>query len=116
MKQSRRDLFLAAWTMCVFAAVPRLDAQAQSTSAPRPAPRLVLWVTSNAWADGAEIPMTYAAHGENKSPAFEFHWNLGAEPASAPPNLQTYAVIFHDVQNSTNKTTTDALQRDYRKD
>ncbi|HZQ53015.1 MAG TPA: YbhB/YbcL family Raf kinase inhibitor-like protein [Bryobacteraceae bacterium] len=109
MKQSRRDLFLAAWTMCVFAAVPRLDAQAQSTSAPRPAPRLVLWVTSNAWADGAEIPMTYAAHGENKSPAFEFHWNLGAEPASAPPNLQTYAVIFHDVQNSTNKTTTDTL-------
>ena len=80
--------------------------------APKPAPgvpHLVLWVDTTAWPDGAEIPMKYAAHGDNKSPAFEFHWNLGTSPATAPENLQSYAVIFHDVQNSTNKTATDTL-------
>src|ERR1700731_3789525 len=69
-----------------------------------PVPRLVFSVNSTAWADGAEIPMRHAARGENKSPAFEFHWNLGTNPGAAPEILQTYAVIFHDVENSTNKT------------
>jgi phosphatidylethanolamine-binding protein (PEBP) family uncharacterized protein len=76
---------------------------------PRPAPRLVLSVTSPAWADGAEIPMKYSSRGDNKSPAFEFHWSLGPDPAGAPDTLQTYAVIFHDVENSSNKTTVDTL-------
>jgi hypothetical protein len=31
------------------------------------------------------------------------------EPTNAPDTLQTYAVIFHDVENSTNKTTADTL-------
>lgn len=74
-----------------------------------PAPRLVFSVTSNAWADGGEIPMHNAFRGDNKSPAFEFHWTLGPNAASAPETLQTYAVIFHDVENSTNKTTADTL-------
>ena len=82
---------------------------AQPPSQPKAAPRLVFWVTSTAWQDGGEIPMTNAARGENKSPAFEFHWNLGTDPGTAPENLQTYAVIFHDVENSSNKTTTDTL-------
>ena len=38
-------------------------------------PRLVLSVTSPAWADGGEVPMRNAGRGENKSPAFEFHWS-----------------------------------------
>lgn len=77
----------------------------------RPAtpPHVVLWVTTTAWPDGGEIPMTNAARGENKSPAFEFHWNLGVNPATAPESLQSYAVIFHDVENSFNKTTVDTL-------
>jgi Raf kinase inhibitor-like YbhB/YbcL family protein len=74
-----------------------------------PAPRLVLWVTTTAWPDGAEIPMRHAARGENKSPAFEFRWNLGTNEAAAPESLKSYAVIFHDVENSSNKTTTDTL-------
>ena len=82
---------------------------AQTAAPPKPAPRLVLWVTTTAWPDGGEIPMTNAARGDNKSPAFEFHWNLGANPGTAPENLQSYAVIFHDVENSSNKTTTDTL-------
>jgi hypothetical protein len=53
--------------------------------------------------------MRHAARGDNKSPAFEFHWNLGTNPASAPDTLKSYAVIFHDVENSTSKTTTDTL-------
>ncbi len=68
-----------------------------------------LWVTTTAWPDGGEIPMTNAVRGENKSPAFEFHWNLGTNPGSAPASLQTYALIFHDVENSSNKTTADTL-------
>jgi Raf kinase inhibitor-like YbhB/YbcL family protein len=89
------------------AALPKFGSP--QTPAPKPPPRLVLWVSTSAWPDGAEIPMTNAARGDNKSPAFEFHWNLGTDPASAPDNLQTYAVIFHDVQNSSNKTTSDTL-------
>src|SRR3984957_17833500 len=72
-------------------------------------PRPVLWVTSTAWQDGGEVPMTNAGRGGNKSPAFEFHWNLGPNPGTAPEGLQTYAVIFHDIENSSNKTTTDTL-------
>ena len=53
--------------------------------------------------------MRNAGRGENKSPEFEFHWMLGTNAASAPDNLQTYAVIFHDLENSTNKTAVDTL-------
>src|SRR3984885_11233387 len=92
-------IVVASWSAGALAQTPQ----------PKPAPRLVLWVTSTAWSDGGEIPMTNAARGDNKSPAFEFHWNLGTNPASAPDTLQSYAVIFHDVENSSNKTTTDTL-------
>jgi Raf kinase inhibitor-like YbhB/YbcL family protein len=53
--------------------------------------------------------MKYSGRGENKSPAFEFHWNLGTNPGTAPDTLQSYAVIFHDMENSTNRTTVDTL-------
>jgi hypothetical protein len=79
------------------------------TPAPKPAPAPRLWVTTSAWPDGGEIPMTNAARGDNKSPAFEFHWNLGLNPCSAPESLQSYALIFHDVENSSNKTSADTL-------
>jgi Raf kinase inhibitor-like YbhB/YbcL family protein len=79
-------------------------------AAGRGAPRLVLSVTSNAWPDGGEVPMHNAGRGDNKSPAFEFHWSTGNTPASAPDNLQTYAVIFHDIENpGPNKSTSDTL-------
>ena len=53
--------------------------------------------------------MKNSVRGENISPAFEFHWNLGPNPTTQPPNVQTYAVILRDIQNSSNKTTTDTL-------
>lgn len=53
--------------------------------------------------------MRNAARGDNKSPEFEFHWTLVNDPTAAPANLQSYAVILHDVQNSTNRTTVDTL-------
>lgn len=105
MKKLRRPVLFVTLAAASLATV----AIAQTPTPSRPAPRLVLWVTSTAWPDGGEIPMTNAVRGENKSPAFEFHWNLGTNSASAPENLKTYAVIFHDVENSSNKTTTDTL-------
>jgi Raf kinase inhibitor-like YbhB/YbcL family protein len=104
MKEIQRRLFLGILTASL-----SMAAIAQTASQPKPAPRLVLWVTTTAWPDGGEIPMRNAARGDNKSPAFEFHWNRGTEPAAAPESLRTYAVIFHDIENSSNKTTTDTL-------
>ena len=105
MKMMQR-CFLSA----LLAASLTAAAFAQTPPAPPPAAqRVVLWVTSHAWADGGVIPMHNAAHGDNKSPDFEFHWNRGTSPATAPDDLKSYAVILHDVQNSTNKTTTDTL-------
>lgn len=75
----------------------------------RGTPRPVLTVTSDAWPDGGEVPAHYTFRGDNKSPAFEFHWMLGTNPTTAPATLQSYAVVFHDIENSTNKTTTDTL-------
>lgn len=76
-------------------------------TAPAPTPRLS--VTSSAWPDGGEIPARHAARGDNKSPAFEFRWYLGTAPTAAPAALQSYAVIFHDVENATMRGTADTL-------
>jgi Raf kinase inhibitor-like YbhB/YbcL family protein len=73
------------------------------------APRPVLSVSTTAWPDGGEIPAHHTSRGDNKSPAFEFHWNLGVNPAPPPDGLQTYAVILHDIENSSNRGTTDTL-------
>jgi Raf kinase inhibitor-like YbhB/YbcL family protein len=66
-------------------------------------------VTSNAWPDGGEVPMKHAGRGDNKSPAFEFHWFNGTEPAEQPATVQSFAVIFHDIENATNRGTADTL-------
>jgi Raf kinase inhibitor-like YbhB/YbcL family protein len=66
-------------------------------------------VTTSAWPDGGEIPLKYSFYGDNKNPAFEFHWSRGVDPAPAPDALKTYAVIFHDTENSTAKTAVDTL-------
>jgi Raf kinase inhibitor-like YbhB/YbcL family protein len=112
MNATRRILISAA---VAAAACAIASAQGQGGGAARggargpAAPRLVLTVTSSAWQDGGEVPMHNAFRGDNKSPDFEFHWMLGTNEASAPENLKTYAVIFHDIENSTNKTTADTL-------
>ena len=103
MKRTNGSPLLAVLGLSLFATT-----MAQ-TPVPRPAPAPRLWVTTTAWPDGGEIPMTNAAHGDNKSPAFEFHWNLGTNPGSAPESLQTYALIFHDLENSSAKTSADTL-------
>lgn len=69
----------------------------------------VFSVSSNAWADGGEVPAHNAFAGDNKSPDFEFHWTRAGADAPAPDTLQSYAVVFHDIENSTAKTTTDTL-------
>lgn len=74
-----------------------------------PAPRPVFSVSSPAWPDGGEVPLHNAFRGDNKSPAFEFQWTLAGNPTMPPDTLKTYAVIFHDLENSTNKTAVDTL-------
>jgi Raf kinase inhibitor-like YbhB/YbcL family protein len=97
------------WTAIAASSAVLALGQAQpAAKGPAPA-RVTFSVSSTAWADGAEVPMHNAFRGDNKSPAFEFHWTKGNDPASAPDTLQTYAVIFHDVENSTMKTTADTL-------
>jgi Raf kinase inhibitor-like YbhB/YbcL family protein len=71
--------------------------------------RIVLSVTSSAWPDGGEIPMKYSSRGENVSPDFTFHWSTGNTPAAAPEGLQSYAIVFRDMENSSNRGTTDTL-------
>ena len=107
MKLVQRAM-LSAIIVASSAAVTMAQAPGGEKKAPAP-PRPVLSVTTTAWPDGGEVPMRNAGRGENKSPAFEFHWNLGTNPTTAPDSLQTYAVVFHDVENSTNKTTVDTL-------
>ena len=105
----KQGLFIALLVAGILAATPELFAQAPAGKQGAP-PRRVLSVTTTAWPDGAEIPLRNASRGgENKSPAFEFHWNIGTSPGTAPEDLQTYAVILHDVENSSNKTTIDTL-------
>src|SRR3978361_2048118 len=60
-------------------------------------PRIVFTVTSPSFPDGGEVPMKHAGVGENKLPAFEFHWVTGTTEAMPPDTLKTYAVVFHDI-------------------
>ena len=106
MKVMERGLLAA---IVILSSAALVIAQGPPAGRGRGGPRLQFWVTTSAWPDGGEVPMANAGRGGNKSPAFEFHWNLGTEPASAPESLKTYAVIFHDLENSANKTTTDTL-------
>jgi len=69
-------------------------------------------VTSPAFPDGGEIPLKHAGArgiGMNVSPAFEFHWFNGTMPAEQPATVQSFAVVFHDIENSTNRGTADTL-------
>ncbi len=69
----------------------------------------VLSVTSTSFADGSEVPMKYSFYGENKLPEFTFHWSNGDTPAQAPAGLQSYVVIFHDIENASQKGPVDTL-------
>jgi len=106
MKIIQRGMLSA---LAIMASAAMVMAQPPAGKGPGGPPRPVLSVSSTAWADGGEVPMHHAGRGDNKSPAFEFHWTAGNNPVAAPDALQTYAIIFHDIENSTNKTTVDTL-------
>jgi Raf kinase inhibitor-like YbhB/YbcL family protein len=42
-----------------------------------------------------------ARGGENQSPDFTFQWSQGGNPANPPATLQSYAIVFHDMENFT---------------
>ena len=99
------------YTLAAAVALTPALAQAQAPAGRGAAPpRIVLSVTSTGWPDGGEVPMRHAARGENKSPAFEFHWSTANTPSDPPAGLQSYAVVFHDIENpGPNRSTTDTL-------
>ena len=101
----------AAFSVSIASAQAPAAGQAPGAAGRGAAPpaRVVLSVTSNAWPDGGEIPIKFSSRGENKSPDFEFHWTQANAPVAAPAELQTYAIVFRDMENSTNKGTTDTL-------
>lgn len=113
MNSMQRRMFSGGMAVVIATAAITTQALAQAPAAApgrgASAPRLQFWVTSPAWPDGGAIPMHNAGRGDNKSPAFEFHWQLGTNPTSAPDSLKTYAVILHDVENSSNKGPVDTL-------
>jgi phosphatidylethanolamine-binding protein (PEBP) family uncharacterized protein len=61
-------------------------------------------VSSPSFPDGGEVPLKHSFYGENKSPEFVFNWT-----AAAPATLQSYAIIFHDIENATAKGPEDTL-------
>jgi Raf kinase inhibitor-like YbhB/YbcL family protein len=60
----------------------------------------VFTVTSSAWPDGGEVPQKHAGRGGNMSPAFEFNWVQGGNPAAPPATLASYMIILHDIENA----------------
>ena len=69
----------------------------------------VFTVTSPAFPDGGEVPRKHSFYGENKLPQFDFSWLQGSNSVAPPATLQTYVVIFHDIENATAKGPTDTL-------
>jgi len=69
----------------------------------------VFTVTSPSFPDGSEVPVKHSFYGEKKSPEFNFVWLTAGNPGAAPATLQTYAVIFHDIENATAKGPADTL-------
>ena len=67
--------------------------------------RTVLTVTTSAWPDGDVIPAKYVNAGDKKSPAFDFKWMTGTADAMPPATLQSFAIVFHDIENAPNATT-----------
>ena len=69
----------------------------------------VFTVTSPSFPDGSEVPVKFSFYGENKSPEFNFVWMTAGNTGAPPAALQSYAVIFHDIENATAKGPTDTL-------
>lgn len=92
-----------------FAQPPAAGAPQGAQGRGAPPARTVLSVTSTSFPDGGEVPARNAGRGENKSPAFEFHWTQGGSPVTPPAELQSYTVVFHDIENASMRGTTDTL-------
>jgi len=66
-------------------------------------------VTSPSFTDGGEIPLKFSFYGENVSPQFDFHWFNGMNPTEQPAGVQSFAIIFRDMENATNRGPADTL-------
>src|SRR5262249_49923893 len=100
-------VFLAIFPSALLLAQP--PANAGGRGAGKGPARPVLSVTSSSFPDGGEVPLKSSFYGDNKSPDFTFNWTLAGATIPPPDGLQTYAVIFHDIENATNKGPADTL-------
>ena len=66
-------------------------------------------VTSPSFVDGGEIPLKHSFYGENVSPQFDFHWFNALNPTDQPATVQTFAIIFRDMENATARGPADTL-------
>jgi len=67
-------------------------------------------VSSPSFPDGGEVPQKHAGRGGNMTPQFDFHWFNAAAPADQPATVQTFAIVFHDIENvGANRGTSDTL-------
>jgi len=69
-------------------------------------------VTSPSFPDGGEVPQKHAGGngGANMSPQFDFKWFNGTMPTEQPATVQSFAIVFHDIENvGRGNTTTDTL-------
>jgi Raf kinase inhibitor-like YbhB/YbcL family protein len=81
-------------------AAAHLAAQAPPAGGRGPAaPPMTL--TTNGWADGADIPVKYTQAGEQVSP--ELKWT------NTPPGTQSFVLLMHDPDVAANGTTDDQL-------
>ncbi|MET0292919.1 MAG: YbhB/YbcL family Raf kinase inhibitor-like protein [Steroidobacteraceae bacterium] len=72
------------------------------TPPPARGPGLIpLTIESSAFPDGGVVPEKYAFRGTNTQPGFKF--------SNAPDNVQTYAIIFHDIDVAIGGNTDDVL-------
>jgi Raf kinase inhibitor-like YbhB/YbcL family protein len=111
MKLSERGLLSAIVVLscCALAIGQAPPAGRQGGGRQGGPPRVVFSVTTSAWPDGGEVPMKYSMRGDNKCPAFDFHWTVGTNPADPPADLKTYVVTLRDMENPTNKGPADSL-------
>jgi Raf kinase inhibitor-like YbhB/YbcL family protein len=102
--QTRRSAALALLSISMLfgaAAQSQNAAPAGAPAAPRGPGLVPLTIESSAFADGGVVPDKYSFRGGNTQPGFKI--------TNAPANVQSYAIIFHDIDVAIGGNTDDVL-------
>lgn len=102
--QTRRSAALALLSISMLfgaAAQSQNAAPAGAPAAPRVPSFVPLTIESSAFPDGGVVPDKYSFRGGNTQPGFKF--------SNTPANVQSYAIIFHDIDVAIGGKTDDVL-------